>query len=221
MSVESQCPSRQTVQGMLLRRARLAAELTQKEAAQAIGISPRALSRCERGKQTLSLPHLELLSRIYGTPISSFWAEPMEPEDPASIRALDYVALRRKMIGVLLRQMRLTRGKTLGDFAEALGTSPERMAAIEFGETDIPFSDLEKLADLCDMPMAHFADPSLMSSSLHPDAGLGEFSHLPGEVREFVAQPANVLYLRVAMLLSELSAETLRRVGEALLDITL
>ncbi len=44
---------------------------------------------------------------------------------------------------------------------------------------------------------------------------------LPADVREFVLKPANILYVRLAMLLSGLSTDTLRQLGEGFLDITL
>jgi hypothetical protein len=39
-------------------------------------------------------------------------------------------------------------------------------------------------------------------------------------VREFVLKPTNSLYLRIAMLLSDLKADHLRSIAETLLDIT-
>ena len=54
-------------------------------------------------------------------------------------------------------------------------------------------------------------------------AGMDELermTQLPEDVREFMLQPGNLLYVRVAMQLSDLSAEALRNVAEGLLDIT-
>jgi len=221
MSDEREHTTSQVTQGRLLRRARLGAGLTQKAAAQMAGVSPPDLARCERGRQTLSLPHLELLSRAYGVPITHFWGEEIEPDAASPVQAAEYAAVRRKMIGVLLRQARLARGKTLNDCAEALGDTPARLAAIEFGEVDLPVSDLERLASLCGLPITYFADPDLVPAQEQFQTDLMAINQMPEDVREFVSQPANVLYIKVAMLLSELSVETLRKLGEGLLDITL
>jgi hypothetical protein len=43
---------------------------------------------------------------------------------------------------------------------------------------------------------------------------------LPPEVQDFVLNPTNALYLRVAMELSALKADSLRQIAETLLDIT-
>jgi hypothetical protein len=45
-------------------------------------------------------------------------------------------------------------------------------------------------------------------------------AQLPAEVREFMLEPGNLLYIRLAMRLSPLSAETLRSIAEELLEIT-
>ncbi|MBC7223832.1 MAG: helix-turn-helix transcriptional regulator [Anaerolineae bacterium] len=213
-------PSRLELVGRLLRRARLAAELSQKEAAARAGISRALLARSERGAASLTLPHLELLSRIYGVPITRL-LEDDTLDAPLPADADEYVTIRRKMIGVLLRQARLAHGKSLNEYAEAIGYPPERLAAVEFGEADIPLPDLERLADLSGVLVTHFADPDLVPPAVQAEGQAQQFAQMPEDVREFIAQPSNVLYIRVAMLLSQLSAETLRQIGEGLLDITL
>ena len=214
-------PSRRELLGRLLRRARLAANLSRKEAAARAGLSPSLLARCERGDATLPLPHLELLSRLYGVPVASLLEDQAVPQPPFPAEVQEYLAIRRKMIGVLLRQARLTRGKTLRECAEAIGYPSERLASVEFGEEDIPLPDLERLAEAIGLPLTHFVDPELRPSGDRAETVLPGAAQMPEDVREFVAQPSNVLYIRVAMLLSQLSVETLRKIGEGLLDITL
>lgn len=214
-------PTRHELLGRLLRRARLAAGLPRKEAAARAGLSPSFLARCERGEASLSLPHLELLSRIYGVPIANLLDDKAVPQTSLPADVQEYLAIRRKMIGVFLRQARLTRGKTLRECAEAIDYSPEDLATVEFGEADIPLPDLERLAEAVGLPLAHFVDPDLFPPGDETEAGLPSVGQMPEDVREFIAQPSNVLYIRVAMLLSQLSADTLRKIGEGLLDITL
>jgi hypothetical protein len=43
---------------------------------------------------------------------------------------------------------------------------------------------------------------------------------LPKHVREFLLNPANLLYINIAMRLSGLSAETLRNLAQGLLEVT-
>jgi hypothetical protein len=49
---------------------------------------------------------------------------------------------------------------------------------------------------------------------------MAQLDALPPDVREFVLNPTNALYLRIAMLLSTMKADHLRQIAETLLDIT-
>jgi transcriptional regulator with XRE-family HTH domain len=100
-------------------------------------------------------------------------------------------------------------------------SSLNSIASYEYGKEDIPFSHLRRLADFLHVPLTYFTDESLLSHSEKERQMLELLEQMPADVREFVLKPANVLYLRLAMLLSELSVDTLRRLGEGLLDITL
>jgi transcriptional regulator with XRE-family HTH domain len=125
------------------------------------------------------------------------------------------------MIGVLLRQARLAAGKRLSDCARVLDVANETVANYEFGREDVPFTQLEQLAEFLRVPLSYFADEALVSDSDREQRSLEMLKELPEDVRDFVLRPSNVLYLRLAILLSSLSTETLRRLGEGLLDITL
>ena len=48
-----------------------------------------------------------------------------------------------------------------------------------------------------------------------------QFGRMAPDVRDFVTQPVNEPYLRLAMRMSQLSAERLRSIAEGLLEITL
>jgi hypothetical protein len=43
---------------------------------------------------------------------------------------------------------------------------------------------------------------------------------LPDEVKDFLADPSSMLYLKLSMRLHNLSADTLRALAEGILDIT-
>jgi hypothetical protein len=49
---------------------------------------------------------------------------------------------------------------------------------------------------------------------------VARLEELSPEVREFVLKPTNNLYLRIALLLSAMKADSLRQIAETLLDIT-
>jgi len=214
---------RRKILGVLLRNARLHAGMSIKEAAKATGFSAGAISAYEYGRRDLSLPHLEVLAYTYGVPVTYFWAdEPISEDGDQELPVEEAMALRRRIIGVLLRQARMEAGYSQKDLARVLGCSPGRISSYEFGRTDIPLVELEVLADHLGVSISYFLDQGLRPRG-EQVAGIDELerlAQLPEDVRRFMLQPGNLLYVRVAMQLSTLSAEALRRVAEGLLDIT-
>jgi len=222
MAINDGIAERGKSRGTLLRKARLNAGLDIDACASAIGVAAEQMAAYEAGQSDPSLPQLEILSGLYGVPVTYFWTESVAaPRPEISLEPVVQLSIRRRMIGVLLRQARLAAGKRLSDCAGVLGVSNETISNYEFGREDIPFSQLERLSDLLRVPLSYFADDALMSDSDKERQDLEMFNQLPQDVREFVLRPSNVLYLRLAILLSSLSTDTLRRLGEGLLDITL
>jgi transcriptional regulator with XRE-family HTH domain len=214
---------RRKIIGVLLRNARICAGKSMKEAGKAVGCSSSAIADYEYGRRDLSLPQLEALSYVYNVPITYFWADNPIPEgnhDDFSLeKAMD---LRRRIIGVLLRQARLDAGYSQKDVANVLGVSSSRITSYELGRADVPLPELEKLAEFLNVPLSHFLDEGIRPRG-EQVAGMDELERLtklPEDIRTFVLQPGNLLYVRVAMKLSGLSAEALRNIAAGLLDIT-
>ncbi len=61
--------------------------------------------------------------------------------------------IRRKIVGVLLRQARNEAGKTLKDCAEILDISSSTLSACERGQRDLSLPELEALAFFLDVPL--------------------------------------------------------------------
>jgi len=214
---------RKKIVGVLLRNARLHAGLGVREAAKATGFSSNAISDYEFGRRDLSLPHLETFAYVYRVPITFFWSDnPILGEEERRLPVKQAMILRRRIIGVLLRQARMEAGYSLKDLARVLGCSTARITGYELGRTDIPLLALEALADYLSVPMSYFLDQGLRPHG-EKVAGIDELerlAQLPAEIREFMLAPANLLYIRVAMRLSPLSADALRSIAEELLEIT-
>ena len=72
------------------------------------------------------------------------------------------------------------------------------------------------------LPVSHFLDEGIGSIGERElqDRQYEEFKALPDDVRAFVVKPVNVAYLRVAMHLAHMPADTIRRIAEGLLEIT-
>lgn len=214
---------RKKILGVLLRNARIRAGMTIKDAAEATGFPSSAMSDYEYGRRDISLPQLEVLAYTYRVPITYFWSDdPIPDDEDRDLPAEKAVELRRRIIGVLLRQARMEAGYSQKDLAKVLECPSSRIANYEFGRTDIPLSDLENLANYLDVPLAYFLDQGIRPGG-NQIAGMDELerlSQLPEDVRTFMLEPGNLLYVRVAMQLSKLSADAIRNVAEGLLEIT-
>jgi transcriptional regulator with XRE-family HTH domain len=213
---------RKKILGVLLRNARIRAGMSIKDAAEMVGVSSSTISDYEYGRRDLSLPHLEVLAYIYRVPITYFWSDDPIPDDDRDLPVEEAMELRRRIVGVLLRQARMEAGHSQKDLAKLLGCSGSRIGSYEFGRADIPLLELETLATFLDVPMTYFLDQGIRPHG-EQIAGMDELerlAQLPEDVRTFMLQPGNLLYVRVAMQLSALSAEAMRKVAEGLLEIT-
>jgi transcriptional regulator with XRE-family HTH domain len=176
----------------------------------------------EFGQRETTLPQLEVMALLFNVPVNYFWSE--EPIEAAErlLPTVQAMALRQRIIGIKLRQARTEAGRSPKDLSNLLSVPASQIAQYELGETEIPLSKLEALATYLDQPIDYFIEPL----PFDPTNGhltleeLANFSELPKEVREFLANPANRLYINIAMRLSDLSAETLRSLAEGLLEVT-
>jgi len=215
---------RRKIVGVRIRHARNQAGLNLKEVGQALGVSAGLVSDIELGQRDVALPQLEVMALLFNVPISYFWSEePLEDEEPRSLPTIEAIALRQRIIGGLLRHARTEAGRTQEDLANLLGVSASRISNYELGKTEIPLSELEVLANQLGVSLDYFLDQGLPFENSGDHVALEEltrFSELPKDVREFLANPANLLYINIAIRLSDLSAETLRSLAECLLEVT-
>ncbi len=214
---------RQKIVGLKIRHARTQAGLTLKEVGQAIGLAAAQVSEIEFGQREVTLPQLEVMALLFNMPIIYFWSEDPIEETERTLPTVEAIVLRHRIIGILLAQARTEAGRSQEDVANLLGLPAVRVAEYELGQTEIPLSELEILTDYLKVSIDYFLDQGL---PFEPTNGhltmdeLARFSELPQEVREFLANPANLLYINIAMRLSDLSAETLRKMAEGLLEVT-
>jgi transcriptional regulator with XRE-family HTH domain len=221
--VERKLMLRNRIIGVLLRDARQRAGRDKAECADVLGVSPSTIDAYEEGRAPISLPELEALGYVLGTPIDRFWeTEPKleADEDTHDFRAM--LRLRSRIIAALLRQARLEANMTQQELAEVLGCSPGRISDYERAELPIPVADLELLGRYLGVPLEHFLDgqKGTVGAWHRQQAVDRRFHELPEDVQAFVARPVNVKYLEVAMRLSRMSASKLRSIAEGLLEIT-
>jgi transcriptional regulator with XRE-family HTH domain len=214
---------RRKIVGVKVRHARTRAGLNLKEVGQVLGLSADTVSEIEYGRRDVSLPELEAMAYIFGVPILYFWAEDVVYEPDLAFPVNEAIGLRRRIIGVLLRQARSETGHTQDELAGVVGVSAQTIANYEFGRSDIPLPKLELLADYLNRPISYFLDQGMHANGNGPGNSLDDlanYSQLSPEIKEFLSNPANVLYINIAMKLSEVSAHTLRSLAEGLLEVT-
>jgi transcriptional regulator with XRE-family HTH domain len=209
--------------GVALEKARLGAGKSLKDCAKAIGVSPAYLAQVEKGAKDLDLAQLEILARFLGIPTLALWEG--EVEDSSQQKPFpppeEAVKVRRKIIGLLLEKARVQAGKSLSEAAKFLGVSTRTLRAYEKGEKLVPLPHLEALADFYQVDKSFFLQQALFGPEEALDREVENFLKLPEEIRKFVANPSNILYLKSAIHLSKLSVEALREFAASLLDITL
>ena len=214
---------RRKIMSVLILGARLKAGKTKRDCAEALDMSVSAYAACEDGRHDLSLPELEVLANFLKTPVSAFFDKPErlvvdEPELPYE----QIVELRQRIIGALLRKVRVEKGKSSKEVADLLGVTTQRLTEFEFGAKPVPLSLLQELADVLDVSMSYFIDEGVgvIGEQELLRHQFDRFGELPEDVRHFVTHPTNISYLRVAQRLSDMTTAQLRNIAAAILDIT-
>lgn len=214
---------RRKILGVRVRHARTTAGLSLREVGQALGVSAGVVSELELGQHDPSLPQLEVMALLFNVPINYFWSDDPIEQEKRPFPTVEAIALRQRIIGVLLRQARTEAGRSKEDLANLLEIPLDQVEGYELGTIEIPLSHLEILAPYLKVSMDYFIDQGLPTNQNGDHVGLEQlarFSELPKETRDFLANPANSLYVNIAMRLSDLSAETLRSLAEGLLEVT-
>jgi transcriptional regulator with XRE-family HTH domain len=210
--------------GVLLRDARVSVARTVEDCARLLNVLPTQIESWEFGDETPTLPQLELLAYYLDVPVSHFWSletlkisrggrEDMQPE---------YINLRNRMIGALLRQARETSGLSLEDLGKLTNLPVERINAYELGELAPPIHELSTLSSGVKQNLSYFLEStSQIGELLVLREAWKHFSDLPEEVRAFAADPLNIGFIHIAVMFSKMPADQLRQVGASILDITM
>jgi transcriptional regulator with XRE-family HTH domain len=210
--------------GVLIRDARQSSNRTLEETARLLRVSPQQMEAWEFGDSVPSLPQLELLANYLGVPISHFWGMETISDSRAS-RAdahQEYLALRDRMIGALLRQAREDGHLTLEQVSAASSISAEQIERYELGEAPLPIHELTVLANAVNRNVSYFLESSsYIGQLLATREAWKHFASLPDDVRQFAANPVNIGFIEIAIMLSKMPTEQLRRVGESMLEITM
>lgn len=211
--------------GVLIQDSRLAAGKSVAECSEAIGVTPSDFTAYEYGDKSPSLPELEVLAFYLDIPLNHFWGKRSISEEAKSKQDFDQkqlVSLRQRMVGTLISQARTEANLSVDELAERVDLTGSQLESFEFGQTPIPLPLLETLSAELDLPIDDLRDKQgPVGDWAARRHAIQDFLDMPHELRGFVAKPVNRPYLELAKQLSEMPVESLRSIGEGILEITL
>jgi transcriptional regulator with XRE-family HTH domain len=211
--------------GVLLRDARQSRGKALDACAQVLGVTSEDIEAYELGEKSPSLPELEALASFLEVPLDHFWGDrALSPGGDGRSQGASQVQamrLRQRVIGALLRKMRVDAGLSLEALAERVYSAPALLESYELGEAPIPLPDLEALSQALGGSIENFLERSQATPGESQPSFVQDFLELPQELQAFVARPVNRPYLELAQRLSEMDVRKLREVAEGLLAITL
>ena len=210
--------------GVLLCDARHNAARSIEDCARLLNVAPELVERWEYGDEVPSLPQLELMAYYLDVPVSHFWGtETLTPTEVAQRQNQpEFIMLRNRMVGVMLRQAREEADTSLEQLAELSGIHAERISQYELGELAPPVHELSVLAGGVNKNLRYFQESSShIGELLAIREVLENFASLPEDVRAFASNPVNIGFIHIAMMLSQMPSDRLREVGASILDITM
>lgn len=210
--------------GVLIRDARLSAARTTEECGRLLGLPAMTIEAWEYGEAAPDLPQLEMLAYYLDVPVSHFWGQRTMNVDRGETHRVqqEYMALRQRMVGALLRQAREREGLSVDAVAETTHLAPEQIDQYEMGEVAIPMHELTVLAGAVNRNMDYFIDgSSYIGELLQIREEWKLFTDLDEDIRAFAANPLNINFIKIAMMYSRMPTDELRKVAESLLDITM
>lgn len=215
---------RARILGLLIRDARVNVARTQENCARLLNTTPEQMEAWEVGDSTPDLPQLELLAFYLDVPISHFWGMDTLNNDPTQKQhtQAEYMALRHRMIGALLKNAREIAELSLEQVAEAASIDAELLASYELGELPIPMNELVVLSSIVKRNMSYFIETSgYVGELLKLRQEFKHFTELDDDIRTFAANPLNLGFIKIAMMFGHMPADQLRKVAEGLLEISM
>jgi transcriptional regulator with XRE-family HTH domain len=154
-------------------------------------------------------------------PMGYFWgSEQLENSQNASYE--DFITLRQRVIGVLLKQRRLRARQSIEELARAVELGKDTIAAYESGDVPIPYLHLEQLSRALEVTVTHFVDEEHGPLARHEaeQRMIKQFGNLSPELQVFITKPGNENYLETAKKIGEMDVQRLRDLAASILDIT-
>lgn len=203
--------------GVLIRRRRLEAECAIADCADFMGTPPALIEAWEFGERAPSLPQVEMLSQFFN---GSQAAAVGDDLTEAALARAEYILLRRRLIGALLRAARLSMGASADDLSQSSGLDANQLERYELGEEMLPLSDLIALAQALSADLNDFAPQSgLARAPSKAKESRAAETEGKSEWRQFAADGENLPFIRLAMAFQHIARDDLHRIADALFAI--
>ena len=203
--------------GVLIRKVRFEAERTPVECAEFLGMEPQLIEAWELGESTPSWPQVELLSLFLNGHTSDSGFGALAKEARARI---EYLLLRRRLIGAQLRAAREAIGWSIEELSERAGIEAGQIDRFELGEEKIPVSDLVALAQSLNTDLSLFATPPAAPPYSPPNHDNPESpAELQTDLRQFAAENENSAFIKLALAFKHIAPADLHRIADALFAI--
>ena len=200
--------------GVLIRRGRLAAELSVEDCAAYLQVNARLIDAWEQGATVPGLPQLEAFTCYLLAAGSG--GNPESTDSRRQDRA-EYCLLRQRMIGVKLRLARQVQEIEVADLGKSAGLDADLIERYEFGEVAAPMSHLCVLAHAVGKDLSYFLHSAEVGHGQKPSKSAGE-ERAPADtdLLRFAADDKNQDYIRLAMAFRHVDRDDLQRIAEAL-----
>lgn len=203
--------------GVLIRKSRFEAERRPAECAEFVGTTPQLIEAWEYGDSVPSWPQLELLALFLNGRSSVSRAGALTQGQRAR---KEYLLLRQRLIGALLRSARRRVGWNIDELSERSGLEAGLIKRFEFGEEKIPVSDLAALAQFLKTDLSFFTALAQTPSNLMPSNETRELSTESNtKFHQFAGQSENRAFINLAMAFKQIAPADLHRIADALFAI--
>ena len=202
-----------------LKKAREFRGITVKDCCSLLGIPTNRLQNYENGKYIPSLAELEALSYIYNVPLAALFNPKEYPEIfkvPDADQLQQLLRIRKRIISTTLQIAFEKTGKALKDISKMAGLSVSKYKRLLGGEVDIPFNDLQLIANGLDLDINTLMDSeSQIGQWQEFQKKKFAFAKLPETARDFLTQKENWPYMDVVEKLKQLEPRKLETLAES------
>jgi transcriptional regulator with XRE-family HTH domain len=204
--------------------AREACGKTVKACSLLLDIPTSRLKNYETGKYVPSLPEIEALSFLYRIPILAFFQQDAVENylhSPESVQIQRLVEIRQLIIGTRIHLAREKAEMSMKQLSKTTSIPTSRIKRYEEGATPIALDDLQKIIDALNLNLDDFFDrESPLGNWQDTQSKNIAFEHLPKEIKEFIADPNNLRYIKIACNLSEIGIDTFSKLSDSLAELT-